>query len=529
MSRAPLGTTEVLGAAWNAVAEEMGRAMVRTAISPNVKERRDCSAAVFTHRGELLAQAAHIPIHLSSMLELAGDVAGRDDLKEGDVFVCNDPYSGGGAHLNDIAVMTGVFSHGQLAGLVGTIAHHPDVGGRVPGSETADSSEIFQEGLRIPPVRLCRRWRPIADIWRLVTINTRLGAVIEADLRSQVAACKVGVARSEGLLKRYGRGSLEAEAALWLDYSERRFRTALSRVKPLLLKFVGELDDDGRGGPGAFLRGEVKISRGRVQVDLRGCAPQVAGALNSPLGSTRAAVLYALKTAIDPGCPSNAGYFRVVEMLTSSGTVVDPIPPAATGHRIAVCQKLADAILRAVAEAHIENGLAGSHGTSLIILSGESNGRRFVDYEGFAGGLGASAIGHGSDGMMAHVTNTSNLPIEVMEFEYPLRVRTYQIRRGSGGGGVRRGGDGVVREIEVLTERVLLTTGLMDARIPPRGVGGGLDGLAARCLLKRGRRGGWRSVPPHISELTLHKGDILRVESAGGGGWGSAKESDMRD
>ena len=513
-----LGLPEIVGAAWNAIAEEMGRTLVRTAVSANVKERRDCSAAIFTMDGDLLAQAAHIPIHISSLFGFPEFIRSQQDLRPGDVFASNDPYAGMGSHLNDIAVAAPVFVDGEAVAVVATIAHHPDVGGATPGSESPDSVSIFQEGLRIPPVRLMAEGKQVEDIWRLITHNSRLTRVVDADMQAQVAAVKTGVGRTTELVMRYGRHRLSEASAEWLDYAERRFRAGCTRLGGLRFTIEGELDDDGLGGQGVCVRGFGLISGDEALIDLTGSDRQAAGGVNAPLSATKASVYYALKSIVDPGCPNNQGYFRAIHLETRPGTVVDPLPPAAVGHRGALCQKLANSILRGVAEASSEHGAAESHGLSLVVLSGTGPDGPFVNYEGLAGGHGGGPHGPGLTVSMAHTTNSSNLPIEVMEHEYPLRVRRFQVRSGSAGAGINAGGNGMVREYEIIADNIELTLSLTDSRVPPRGARGGQAGAPAIATVVT--HAGARQLPAHKGHIRIPSGSRLVIETAGGGGWG---------
>jgi N-methylhydantoinase B len=517
-TRSRLGTAEVVGAAWMAIAEEVGTALIRTAISPNVKERRDCSAAVFSASGQLLAQAAHIPLHISCLMGFPEHLAHFPDLAPGDIYASNDPYLVTHSHLNDIALAMGVFHKDQLIAFVANIAHHPDVGGAVPGSETPNCTEVYQEGLRIPPIRLYHKGRVDEALLRLITMNSRLPDVLESDLQAQVAACQAGALRIAELAERYGVEQLEAASNEWLNYTEHRFRQRCGEFDGLEFSIDEELDDDGMGGPPVNIVGTGSIGKAGVSVDLRRSGPQVAGATNAPVGATRAAVYFAIKSIVDPGCPNNEGYFRAIDVSTTPGTVVHPVPPAAVGHRICVAQKLANGIFRGVAEADSSHGSAQAHGACVLIFSGHVDGRSFVNYEAISGGYGGNPIGPGANATMAMCTNSSNLPVEVMEHEYPLRVKVFSVRKGSAGQGQHAGGDGLHREVEVLCDKAELTVALMDARVAPKGARGGLDGLPARCGLISDGTLEW--LPIHATHVPLKRGDVLVVETAGGGGWG---------
>lgn len=518
-------TVEVIQNDLLATAEEMGLTLVRTAYSPNIKERRDSSAAILDPNGDVIAQAAHIPMHLSSMMELGRALFRhypRESLTPGDMFLANDPYVGAGSHLNDVAVIAPVFADGRLVAFAANAAHHADVGGRVPGSESGDSRSIFQDGLRLPVVRVIRRGRLDDGLFRTILLNSRTPEERVGDLRAQFGANRVGVRRLADLARRYGSQILQDGMAAILDYTERRIREGLRSLPPGVYAASGETDDNGLEPHPVTIRLAIHVKEGGILLDFSGTDPQVPGAKNVPLVSLLATVYYVVKAVLDPDIPPNAGYYRAITVRAPSGSVLNPLPPAAVAARFTTCQKVADVILTALARAVPGRVTAHCHGGTLAIYSGTNprSGEFFVDYEVYAGGGGARSARDGMDGVANHTTNTSNLPIECLEREFPLLVERYEFLPDSGGPGRFRGGLGVRRQVRSLDQELTVGGWGCDQRVAPRGLLGGGDGLAGRFEVHSPSSPSPEILRSTVAGARLPAGGRLSVSTSGGGGFG---------
>ncbi|MGH2760434.1 MAG: hydantoinase B/oxoprolinase family protein, partial [Actinomycetota bacterium] len=443
---------EVMRHALEGVADEMGAVLRRTAYSPNIKEREDCSAAVFGPLGELVAQAEHIPVHLGSMpASVAAALAAFGDLGHGDQVLLNDPFAGG-THLNDLTLVAPVFDGRTLLGYVANRAHHTDVGGIAPGSIPAGATNIDQEGVRIPPVLLYRGGALVDDVLRMVKESSRTPDEREGDLFAQGGANERGATRMIELANEWGADTLlEAERAL-ADYAEKRVRAALADLPRGEWAFEDVLDDDGAGGGPVTIRCTLRTTDGGVEVDLSESDGQVRGNVNAVEAVAVSAACFVLRCLIPPDIPVNDGCWRALRVIAPSGSVVNANPPAAVGAgNVETSQRICDVIFGAFAQAIPDRVPAASQGTMNNVLIGGvgDDGRPFSYYETIAGGQGGAPWGPGASGMHTNMTNTRNTPIEALEHAYPLRATCYEIRSGSGGAGTYRGGDGVVRELEV--------------------------------------------------------------------------------
>jgi len=524
-------TTEVVGSGLLDAAEGVGAALVRGAFSPNIKERRDCSAAVFDAGGELVAQAEHIPLHLGSLMGVVREVlrrfpapadgASEGGLRPGDAFIANDPYAAGGTHLPDITLVSPFFHGGRLVGFVANIAHHSDVGGAVPGGIAGDARSIYEEGLRLPPLRVMEGGRLRDDVVELISLNCRLPEQRRLDLQAQVAANAVGLARLESLCRRYGACTVARTMAALLDYSEGRLRRVVRDIPDGVYSFEDFLDDDGLGRGPLPVRVSVRVEGEDLTFDFTGSAPQVGSAVNVPRAALEATVFYAVKAALDPDLPANGGFHRVITIRTEPGSILDPRPPAACGARTDTCQRVAGTVLGALAKARPERVPAGSNDASTaVVFSGrDARGREFVYVEAVGGGGGARPGKDGLSGVQVHVTNTSNLPVEALEAEFPLRVEAYRFAPGSGGPGRWKGGLGLVRDIRVLADGVVFSCHGDRQKIPPYGLRGGGPGRPGRFVLNPGRPDE-RVLPSKTSGVVLCRGDLLRIVTPGGGGYG---------
>jgi N-methylhydantoinase B len=506
---------EVARHALAGVAEQMGVALRRSAYSPNIKERIDCSAAVFAPDGQMVAQAEHIPVHLGSMpasVRAALDAFGGE-LAPGQQVLLNDPYAGG-THLPDLTLVTAVGdSRGTLLGYVANRAHHADVGGAAPGSMPAFATDIAAEGLRIPPVLVGDAAGLRHDVLALVAANSRTPRERQGDLRAQLAANHVGVQRLRELAEDGGPARLHQAMAEVCDYSERRVRAAVGAIPDGTWSFEDHLELDHP----ATIRATVTVSGDTVHVDFAGTTPQVPVNVNAVLAVTVSSCWFVFRMLTDPDAPPNAGAYRACTVTAPPATLVNAQSPApvAAGN-VETSQRIVDVLLGAFAQALPDRVPAASQGTMNNLLLGSP---AYAYYETIAGGEGATPTRPGMSGVHTGMTNTRNTPAEAMELAYPLRVWRAELRQGSGGSGRNPGGDGVVREIEVLTPATL-TLQTERRAVGPWGLQGGGDGAPGRNILVRG--GTAEETLPSKGTWELAAGDRIRVETPGGGGWGTS-------
>ena len=524
---------EIFKNIYHSIAEEMGAALRRTAFSPNIKERRDYSCAVFDARGEVIAMGDHMPVHLGSMPMSVRAAIESFPLSSGDVVMLNDPFHGG-THLPDITLVAPVYVRRYPRRqspdfYVASRAHHADVGGAYPGSMGL-CREIYQEGLRIPPVRIMRSGTMECDVLALLLSNVRTPNEREGDLGAQIAACHTGAERLREVCDRYGLKRAQSASRALLDYSERMMRAFLVRVPQGTYRAEDFMDSDGITDRPVKMVVAVKVEgqRGRVArghtvtVDFTGSDPQVEGSINAVEAITYSACFYVFRCLLTEDVPATSGLMRPVRVIAPSGTVVNARPPAAVaGGNVETSQRIVDVLLRALAQAVPERIPAAASGTMNNLTIGGTDprtGEPFAYYETIAGGMGARPTKPGVSGVHAHMTNSLNTPAEALEYSYPLRVRQYSLRPGSGGDGEHRGGDGIVREIEVLTDAEV--TLLSDRRLRgPWGLSGGADGLPGNASVVR-RNGAVEKLPGKFN-VRLVKGERIRIETPGGGGWGS--------
>ena len=504
---------EVMAHAFASVAEEMGLVLVHSALSPNIRERRDASAALFDADGEMIAQAAHIPVHLGALVDAVAAVrAEQPPPRPGELFLLNDPYAGG-SHLPDLTVIGAIDVDGAVGGYSVVRAHHSDVGGVTPGSMPAGARELYEEGIVVPPVR----WTP--EVERLLLANVRTPAMRRGDLAAQRAAVERGAEGLRALARRHGWQPLREAARELLDYAERRTRTALARLPSPAegLTAVDYLEGDGVEDGDLEIRVRVGITDGVFHADFTGTAPRAAGNVNCPLAVTRSAVLFVVRTLLPGDVPTNGGVQRAVRVTAPAGCLVNAQRPSAVAAgNVETSQRIADTVFRALAEGGLPVPAQGQGTMNNVTFGGPG----WTYYETIGGGQGASRGAVGPSAVHVGMSNTRNTPIEVLELEHPVRVRTYALRRGSGGVGKWAGGDGVVREFEALTqmEATLLTE---RRRHGPAGAAGGSPG-APGANLENGV-----ALPAKVT-LQLAAGDVLRIETPGGGGWGGGQPEDVR-
>jgi N-methylhydantoinase B len=520
-----------------ACAEEMGVTLMRTAHSPNIKERLDHSCAIFDARGRLVAQAAHIPVHLGSMARAVEAALAAGPLEPGDVVLLNDPYAGG-THLPDLTLVSPVFlpraglarrSASRLRPdfLVASRAHHADVGGAAPGSMPL-AREVYEEGLRLPPVFLRRRGRTQRDLLNLVLANVRTPDERRADLAAQVGAQATGERRLHDLARRAGAGgargpkALARAAAALMDHAERRVRDALRRLPRGRYRFADALDDDGLGSGPVRIAVTLTLTGESVRADFSGSSTQTPGPVNAVEAVTRAATYYAVACVLGGDLPVNDGTFRPVRVWAPPGSVVNPRPPAAvSAGNVETSQRIVDVVLGAFARALPGRIPAASYGTMSNLLIGGTDprgDRPFAYYETLAGGHGAGPGWDGASAMQAHMTNTRNTPVEALEHAYPLRVVATRIRRGSGGRGRWRGGNGIERVI-ALRSRARVSVISERRVLGPWGLAGGGAGRKGINLL-RTRPGSRVARLPGKFQFDLESGAVLTVATPGGGGFG---------
>jgi N-methylhydantoinase B len=522
------------------IAEEMGVVLRRTAYSPNIKERLDFSCAIFDASGQMIAQAAHIPVHLGAMPISVKTAIERFTFEPDDVVILNDPFAGG-SHLPDITIITPVFvpaaqqdnqersvnapqlpnssTPQRLFGFVASRAHHADVGGMTPGS-MPPSTEIFQEGVIIPPLKLVEAGRLNEGLLGLLLANVRTPQERAGDLRAQLAANHKGVERMVELTHRYGQADVRSYMSDLLAYAERMTRALIAALPDGVYSFKDYLDNDGIEPEPVEIAVTITIKADEAIVDFSESAAQVKGSVNSVYAVTLSATLYAFRALIGLDIPANSGCLAPITVIAPEGTVVNARPPAAVaGGNVETSQRITDVLLGALAQASPGRVPAASQGTMNNLIVGGWHPERqqlYTYYETIGGGMGAGPDAPGADAIQCHMTNTLNTPIEALEYAYPFRLRRYEIRRGSGGEGRQRGGDGICREMELLhaAQVTLLTE---RRRFAPYGLLGGKPGQKGRNLLVR--NGLESELPAKITRL-LQAGDILRIETPGGGGYG---------
>jgi N-methylhydantoinase B len=510
---------EVLKNRFASLTEEMGAVLQRTAFSPNIKERRDFSCALFDRDGEMLAQAAHIPVHLGSMPLSVAAAIRRVDLEPGDMVMLNDPYCGG-THLPDITLVMPIFHGGSSpAFYLANRAHHADVGGISAGSLPL-STEIFQEGLRIPPVRIVRQGRLDGELLAVLLANVRTPVEREGDLNAQIAANRVGERRLLEIIDRYGLSETTCYGQALLDYGETLMAAVIAAIPDGCYRFEDVLDDDGAGHGPIPIRCQLTVAGSRVHIDFSACAAQVAGCVNAVRAITLSAVFYVFRLLAPEDIPGSAGCMRPIAVRTVPGTVVDcTFPAAVAGGNVETSQRIVDVLLGALAQALPALIPAASCGSMNNLTIGGVDPRSqqlFAYYETIAGGAGGGPRGRGASGLQTHMTNTLNTPIEALEHAYPLRMRRYALRDGSGGAGQHPGGNGIVRELELLDAAQI--TIISDRRNRgPYGLAGGAPGRPGRNALLR--EGQLLELPGKCS-LAGRSGDVLIIETPGGGGWG---------
>jgi len=518
-------TVSVIANALLAVAESMGTALVRSSFSPNIKERRDCSTAVFDADGMLAAQAEHIPLHLGSMLGVVQAVL-RDHpvqtLRKGDAFVANDPYLGGGTHLPDVTVVSPFFFREQLAGFVANVAHHADIGANAPGGISGDARSIDEEGVRLPPTRLATARGIEQHVVERFAARCRLPEQRRLDLTGQVAANRVGLSELHEVFEKWGPSLMTSAMNRWFDATEHRLKAAVARVPDGSYRAKDEIE--GIAGDGLIpIRVCLRVDGDQLILDFAGSGPPSRGAINVPRNALLATVYYAIKASLDPGLPSNAGLHRGLTVMVPANCLLNARPPSAVGARTDTCQMVAGRIVEAFAKARPESLPAPSNDASTaVVFSGQDprGNHEYVYVEAIAGGAGGGPDADGLDAVQVHITNTSNLPIEALERAFPLRVERYEFLLDSGGAGRFRGGMGLRRDIRVLGHEATFSAHGDRHRIPARGAGGGCSGGLGRYLLVEADGSPARVLPAKTSNVKVPPNAIVSIRTPGGGGYG---------
>lgn len=502
----------------SSIAEEMGVVLIRAAFSPNIKERRDLSCALFKSDGEMIAQAAHIPVHLGSMSFAVRAVIDDPDISPGDVFILNDPFKGG-THLPDVTCIAPVFAGGHLEFFAAARAHHADIGGLTPGSMPLSTS-IHDEGLLIPPSRLYRKGRLNRHLFDRILASTRDPEEREGDLRAQLGSLELGVGRTGDAIAKYSLRKIKEAGDGLLGYSERVMREVIKTIPDGVYDFEDYLDDDGAGTKNIPLKVSIGIRGGRAALDFGGSSKMVRGCLNAPLSVTTSAAVYVFQCIAPGEMPLNSGPLRAIKIEAEKGSILNAEYPAAVvGGNVETSQRVVDIVFGALSKAIPERVPAASAGTMSNTTFGGVNpatGKNFAYYETIAGGMGGRFGKDGVSAVQTHMTNTLNTPIEALERELPVMIESYSIRRKSGGVGKYRGGDGIVRKYKFLTdaEATLITERRTHA---PYGIEGGDTGMRGRnTLFRKGKR---LPIAPKQT-IEVRTGDIVGIETPGGGGWG---------
>lgn len=509
---------EVFKNLFASVAEEMGVTLQRASFSPNIRERLDFSCAVFDSEARMVAQAAHIPVHLGSMpASVEHAIAAFEDINQGDVIVLNDPYRGG-THLPDITMVSPIFAGSEIAFYIASRAHHADVGGMSPGSLPL-STELYQEGLIIPPVKLKMSGWINEGVMAMIVANTRNPEERTGDIEAQLASHRVGEQRMMDLMSSYSVETTWEHATALMDYSLRMTEAIIEKIPDGEYQFEDALEGDGQTEMEIPIRVSIFVRGAHMEVDFEGSAAQVAGNINAVIAIVRSATWYCIRLLAEDDVPVNHGCFVPVTVIAPPGSVLNPYFPAAVSvGNTETGQRVVDAVLGALSQALPDIIPAASQGSmNNFTVGGFHQGRQFVYYETISGGHGASAKGDGLSGRQSHMTNTMNTPVESLEMSYPIRVLKYALRDGSGGKGEHKGGDGIVREYEFLSDATVTINSERRNRAP-YGINGGEDATKGRNKLNRSGKKHQTVGGKYTTQV--QPGDKITIETPGGGGWG---------
>jgi N-methylhydantoinase B len=520
-------TIEIIANGLRSISDETFIALMKSAYSTNIKERRDHSTALCDRNGRLITQAeASLPIHIASMTGLMkyliADFA--NDIEEGDIFISNDPHVAGGTHLPDINMAVPVFHQKKLIGFICNIAHHADVGGMVPGSMAGGMSEIFQEGLRLPVVKLFRGGVLQEDLLKVVLLNVRVPHERRGDYFAQVAACRLGERRLREIFARYGAATMLTTFDEIIERTSRRMNAAIATIPPGTYSFSDVMDDDGMGTRDIPIAVRIEVKAGRIRFDFSGTSKQVTGNINVTLNATQAAVCYTLKSLLDPDVPNNQGMLDIPEIVAECGSLLNASFPAPVAARANTCQRVIDVIIGALANAlpnQVVGAANGANTTAVFAGIDPRSNAHYVYLETLGGGFGGRATKDGTDGVQVHITNTSNLPVESIEMEYPLLVESYGLIENSGGLGRFRGGLGLRRTIRPIGHNCSFNGALERTSHRPWGIFGGGAGSPGR-FIQLDADGKKTLLPTKPSGVLVRDGETIVVESPGAGGYGPA-------
>ena len=525
-------TLEILQNSLRSITDETYIALTKAAYSTNIKERRDHSTALTDTHGRLVVQAENsLPIHLASMLGMMDQLLAKyqpEDMSEGDIFVANDPYVAGGTHLPDVNLAMPCFVDGQLLGFLCNIAHHADIGGMTPGSMAGGMSEIYQEGLRIPLVRLFTAGELNQDIFDLLLLNVRVPHERRGDYFAQVAACRLGSRRLNELALRYGAETLTAAFAAIMDRTENRLRSGITQIPDGTYEFTDVLDNDGMGTKDIPISVSINVLGDDIFFDFEGTGPQMKGNFNLTFNATQSAVYYVLKAMLDPDLPNNHGLIRAVNITAPPGTLVNANHPAAVAGRANTTQRVVDVLIGALASALPEQAVGAANGanvTAVFYGHDPRHDRPYVYLETLGGGFGGRFTKDGKDGVQVHITNTSNLPVEAIEVEYPLLVESYCLIEDSGGAGKFRGGMGIRRIVRPVGHNSVFS-GMGERFVhQPWGIFGGKSGATGRFSL-RGPSRNDETLPDKPNHVPFSPDHAIVIETPGAGGYGPPTERD---
>ncbi|MCR9138686.1 MAG: hydantoinase B/oxoprolinase family protein [Alphaproteobacteria bacterium] len=521
---------EILANGLRSIADECFAALMRSAYSTNIKERRDHSIVIVDRQGRLVVQAAlTLPIHIASMSGLMRCLLDKfgDDIQEGDIFVANDPHTAGGTHLPDINYAMPVFIDGELVAFICNIAHHADVGGMVPGSMAGGMSEIYQEGLRIPVVKLFRRGELQTDIMDILLLNVRVPDERRGDHNAQIASCKLGARRFLEVVGAHGLPSVLAAFDEIISRTAQRMRAAISEIPDGSYEFEDFMDGDGIDTMDIPIRIAITVKGDNIRLDFAGTSPQVAGNINTTMNAVQASVCYALIAVLDSEIPSNQGVLDVVDIVAEPGTLLNSIFPAPVAARAHACQRAIDVVLGALSQALPDKVIAAANGANTTAVFSGVDPRTDSPYlylETLGGGMGARATKDGKDGVQVGITNTSNLPVESIEQEYPLRVEEYSLVEDSGGAGRYRGGMGLRRVVTPVDHSCVFNGAGERFRYRPWGLFGGQDGGSGQFLIRNGE--GEKRLGDKPGEVDVSPQARIVIETPGAGGYGAPEERD---
>ncbi|MDA0225273.1 MAG: hydantoinase B/oxoprolinase family protein [Proteobacteria bacterium] len=516
------------------ITEDMGNTLIRSSFSTNIKERRDCSVGLFDAAGRCIAQASHMPMHLGSLLGSVQALLARKtnaQMKEGDAFICNDVYLANGTHQPDITIVTPVFWKGEVVAFTANVGHHSDVGGPVPGSIAGTLRTIFEEGLRIPVIRIKRAGAIDEDLLYMIAHNTREPDDRALDLRVQIGTNERGNEMVHQLIRQMGLDAVRRSIDDLLAYTKRRLLNRIRELKDGDYSFTRYMDDDGLGGDLIPICATVRVRGEKLTVDFTGSGPQARGAMSVPPSALQATTYYAVKTMLDPDLAPNSGLFEAIEVFSPEGTITNPKFPGAVGARSITANKVAGAILGAfIGLVPKERAMASSHDSvPAIVFSGQRRDGRgaYVYLETLGGGSGGRYDRDGMDGIHVHISNSSNLPAEALEHEYDLMVREYALVEDSCGAGIYRGGCGLAREIEAIADGIVFSVRSDSHIVPAPGIFGGLEGATARLIRNKGKPDE-QLLGSKTNSVELKKGETMRIETGGAGGYGLPAERPLR-